>query len=539
LTGPAGSGKTHLLNSYIKFLKDKHVEVGITASTGIAATHMGGTTIHSWTGMGIKDSVTRADISELKTRKYLRDRFSRTQVLVIDEVSMLHHFRLDLINQICQEMRDVSLPFGGMQVILCGDFFQLPPIARLGEPEAFFVYESKVWPEANFKICYLEEQHRQKDQDFLRILNEIRANNLSSESRLHLESRRGDLDHEPTRLHTHNANVDEINHRELEKLACQGREFMMTSRGNKNLVEVIKKSCLAPTTLKLKVGAKVMFVKNNFEEGFVNGTLAHVTGFDHEGPIVKTATGKTIHVKPTNWLIEEEGKTKASLTQYPLRLAWAITVHKSQGMSLDAVEVDLSKSFERGMGYVALSRVRSLQGLKILGLNENALLVRADVLDFDNGLRRQSNKHLAELLALSNEEKKSRQENFLYEIAPQVDKHGRVKKVKVNTLDETRKMFEAGMNLNEIASFRGLKTETVLDHLENILANDPKLDLRPLENEMSQTKFKKIYRAFNDIYGDNRDLSLSPVMKSLGGDSSGISYAELRLVRLFLKKRGL
>jgi len=553
LTGPAGSGKTHLLNKYINFLKDNYVDVGITASTGIAATHMGGTTIHSWTGMGIKDSLTKFDLEELKTRKYLKDRFDRTQVLVIDEVSMLHHYRLDLIDQICRHMKNIDKPFGGMQVILCGDFFQLPPIARSGEPLAQFAYESEIWKTANFKICYLEEQHRQTDQAFLKVLNEIRKNNLSEAGMKHLTDRMktekgiparlNDISRsggEPTRLHTHNIDVDEINARELQKLSGQQREFKMETKGRKPLVDSLVKSCLAPECLKLKVGAKVMFVKNNFEEGFVNGTLGKVVSFTGEGPVVQIKNGRNIYVKPVSWMIEEDGQAKALIMQYPLRLAWAITVHKSQGMSLDAIEVDLSKSFEKGMGYVALSRVRSLDGLTLLGLNDMAVQVRGEVLDFDEEIKKVSNKHLVEMLSLSDADKLERQKKFLQKISPEKTRSGKIKKIKISTFDETRKMFEAGMNLNEIANGRGLSIKTVFDHIEKLLEEDPKLDIRQLENEISINKFTKIARAFRDIYGDNRELRLTPVMKVLENEGNkGYSFEDLRLVRLFLKKRGM
>jgi len=442
LTGPAGSGKTHLLNKYINFLKDNYVDVGITASTGIAATHMGGTTIHSWTGMGIKDSVNKGDLEELKSRKYLRDRFERTQVLVIDEVSMLNHFRLDLIDEICRYMKNVDKPFGGMQVILCGDFFQLPPIARFGEPAALFAYESEIWKKANFKICYLEEQHRQTDQNFLKVLNEIRKNNLSDDGLKYLKDRQNKKTFqgvEPTRLHTHNIDVDLINQKELEKLSSQQREYQMESKGRQPLVESLKKSCLAPENLKLKVGAKVMFVKNNFEEGYVNGTLGKVVAFDCDGPVVQIKNGRNIHVKPVSWMIEEDGKPKATIGQYPLRLAWAITVHKSQGMSLDAIEVDLSKSFERGMGYVALSRVRSLDGLTLLGLNDMAVQVRGEVLDFDDEIKKVSNKHLAEMHALIDTDREEKQKKFLQRVSPARTASGKIKKIKISTFEETRK----------------------------------------------------------------------------------------------------
>jgi ATP-dependent DNA helicase PIF1 len=543
LTGPAGSGKTFVLNRYINFLKDNYVDVGITASTGIAATHMGGTTIHSWTGMGIKDSVTKGDLEELKTRKYLRDRFDRTQVLVIDEVSMLHHFRLDLIDEICRHMKNMDKPFGGMQVILCGDFFQLPPIARFGEPAALFAYQSEIWKTANFKICYLEEQHRQTDQAFLKVLNEIRKNNLSEAGMKHLTDRQNKKTFqgiEPTRLHTHNIDVDLINQRELEKLSGQQREYQMEMKGRKPLVDALVKSCLAPENLKLKVGAKVMFVKNNFEEGFVNGTLGKIISFTGDGPVVQIKNGRNIHVKPVSWMIEEDGKPKATIGQYPLRLAWAITVHKSQGMSLDAIEVDLSKSFEKGMGYVALSRVRSLEGLTLLGLNDMAVQVRGEVLDFDEDIKKVSNKHLAEMISLTNVEKEKKQAEFLKRISPDRTRSGRIKKIKISTFEETRKMFDAGMNLNEIANGRGLSIKTVFDHIEKLLDEDPRLDIRSLENEISVNKFKKIYKAFNDIYGDNRELRLTPVMKVLEKEGgTGYSFEDLRLVRLFLKKKGM
>ncbi len=534
LTGPAGSGKTHLLNSYIKFLKDNHVEVGITASTGIAATHMGGTTIHSWAGIGIKDLLSQSDLDELQERKYLRDRFSRTQVLIIDEVSMLHHYRLDLVDQVCRTMKNPQEPFGGMQVILCGDFFQLPPITKADEKEGLFVYESDSWKAAQFRICYLEEQHRQTDGDFIKILNEIRRNDLSAESLNHLKRQQHKTEQltDATILHTHNIDVDEINALELSKLKGQQREYNMEQKGKGVLVEFLKKSCLAPETLKLKVGAKVMFVKNNFEEGYVNGTLGTVVGFEADGPIVQTFSGKNIQVRPTSWTIEEEGKAKATIGQYPLRLAWAITVHKSQGMSLDAVEVDLSKTFERGMGYVALSRVRSLAGLKLRGINEKAVQVRGDVLDFDSHLKQLSNKHLAELHQLSEKEKKALQAEFLKSIT-------QVRNKKLNTVDETYKMYEAGMSIKEICEARGLKADTIIEHLEKLLEEYPNLDLRPIEKEISPTKFKKIYRAFHDIYGENRELLLGPVHKHLGGSPSGISFSDLRMVRLLLKQKGM
>jgi uncharacterized protein YpbB len=238
-------------------------------------------------------------------------------------------------------------------------------------------------------------------------------------------------------------------------------------------------------------------------------------------------------------MIEEDGKPKATIGQYPLRLAWAITVHKSQGMSLDAIEVDLSKSFEKGMGCVALSRVRSLDGLTLLGLNDTAVQVRGEVLDFDEEIKKVSNKHLAEMHALTDTDRQEKQKKFLQRVSPARTASGKIKKVKISTFEETRKLLDAGMNLNEIANGRGLSIKTIFDHIEKLLDEDPKLDIRNLESEISVSKFKKIYKAFNDIYGDNRELRLTPIMKILGGENSGFLFEDLRLVRLFLKKKGM
>src|SRR3990167_2891381 len=366
LTGAAGSGKTFVLKEYISYLQNLGTDLGITASTGIAATGMGGVTIHSWSGIGIRDSLDKSDLQEIAEKKHIKNKVKKASVLIIDEISMLHHFRLDLIDRIVREVKNSEEPFGGMQVVFCGDFFQLPPIKRMGGEEVFFAYHSDAWKSLNLKVCYLSEQHRQNDIEYLKVLNDIRGNSVSDKTMEILKTRFDKkAANEPTKLYSHNKNVDTENESELTKISGKVFEYKMQERGRKNLVEGLKKSCLAPETLRLKEGAKVMFVKNNFEE-----------------IEVKTFSGKIIKVERESWRIEEDGKSRAEIIQYPLRLAWAITVHKSQGMSLDAAEVNLSASFERGMGYVALSRVRSLEGLFLRGLNGMALQVNEEVLEF-------------------------------------------------------------------------------------------------------------------------------------------------------------
>ena len=421
LTGAAGSGKTYVLNKYIEYLKKNKVGVGITASTGIAATHINGVTIHSWCGIGIKDALTEEDITDLVDNYDLRMKFWGTKVLVIDEISMLHAYRLDMIDRVCRAFKNKPLPFGGLQIIFCGDFFQLPPVTR-GMEDGSFAYKSTVWQEMDLKTCYLSEQHRQSDDSLLQILDDIRGNKVNDDTLNFIESR---YEKEPegfatsTKLYTHNIDVDAINSRELSKINEPEKSYQMTGEGDRELVRFLRKSCLAPETLSLKIGAVVMFVKNNFDKGFVNGTLGKVVGFEKESnyPIVEIKSGVKITVIPENWIVERNDVTIASITQIPLRLAWAITIHKSQGMSLDAVEIDLSKSFVPGMGYVALSRARTLTGIKLIGMNNMALKINSEVFAMDVKLKENSEKHEDYLLGMDEKEKKKRQEEFTKSIS--------------------------------------------------------------------------------------------------------------------------
>jgi hypothetical protein len=224
----------------------------------------------------------------------------------------------------------------------------------------------------------------------------------------------------PTKLYTHNLDVDSINATELKKIEKPSHTFPMITRGKRELIDTLKKGCLAPEELVLKEGALVMFIKNNPQKGYVNGTLGIVYGFDANGyPKVQAYDGRELLASPTSWVVEEEGTTLAEICQIPLRLAWAITVHKSQGMSLDNAEIDLSKSFAYGMGYVALSRVKSLNGMRLLGINPNALMVDSNVAKFDEELKKLSREEAMSLDQLDKEEIVKLKEEYLEEIIPQ------------------------------------------------------------------------------------------------------------------------
>jgi ATP-dependent exoDNAse (exonuclease V) alpha subunit len=392
LTGPAGSGKTFLLNQYITYLRKRKIGVAVTASTGIAATHIGGRTIHSWAGIGIKDRLSPGDIHSLTKKSYLKKQFEKTEVLVIDEISMLHAHRLDIIDKVCRAFKKNVLPFGGIQIVMSGDFFQLPPISS-DEEEAEFVYKSNIWPEMDLHVCYLDEQHRQNDKNITQVLKSLREDKVSAETVKLLTDRMNQeikTQVRPVRLFTHNIDVDLINNAELKKITNPEYSYSMTSEGESKLVESLKKNCLVPEDLILKEGALVMFVKNKFTNEkvvYVNGTMGIVIKFDENNfPIVRLNSGKEILVTPDSWTIDNEDRVLAKINQIPLRLAWAITVHKSQGMTLEAAEIDLSRSFGYGMGYVALSRLTSLEGLYLLGINDMAYKLDPRVFAYEKEL---------------------------------------------------------------------------------------------------------------------------------------------------------
>jgi ATP-dependent exoDNAse (exonuclease V) alpha subunit len=501
LTGQPGSGKTHTVNRYLRDLAQAGVDVAYTASTGIAATHGHGVTIHAWSGIGVREALMRRDLDVLASNRRLAARIEKTSVLIIDEVSMLPPRALTLADTVCRHIRATNAPFGGMQVVLVGDFFQLPPVIRrrfdssalpLAEEDAdsssAFAHASAAWRDLDPMVCYLSEQHRQDDQPFLDILDAIRSNACTGIHRERLAARMVDRDQLPpsrTRLFTHNAAVDEINQQQLAKLDGETHTFAMTAKGAKPSIDALKRGCLSPDEFAVKKNAVVMFTKNDPAGRYVNGTLGTVEDFDSEtgSPIVRTRSGKRIFAEPVTWKIEENGKERASVTQIPLRLAWAITVHKSQGMSLDAAVIDLSRAFEYGQGYVALSRLRSLSGLHLLGLNERALLVHPAAIDTDAEFRRASHDALQVLERLGPDELAQRHAAFLedcgasgteaapksYDMASLRKAHGKAYAPWTETEEQDlRRRHQAGESVGAIAERLGRKPGAIRSRLKKL-----------------------------------------------------------------------
>jgi ATP-dependent exoDNAse (exonuclease V) alpha subunit len=529
LTGEPGSGKTHTINLYIKYLREHGLEVAVTASTGIAATHLGGMTIHSWSGIGIKKTLSNYDLENLRSKSNLVSRAQKTTTLVIDEISMLDAQTLSTVNTAVSALRYSDKPFGGMQVIFVGDFFQLPPVTR-GEETTKFAFESGAWQAVNPVICYLSEQHRQQDPKFLSLLSAIRSKTQSNfDVHQVLSTRKVDIKIEEsvTRLYSHNLDVGLVNEQKLEKLPAEQHKFQMTHTGNKKIVEQLQKSCLSPETLVLKKGARVMFTKNNPVEGFVNGTLGEVIDFENGAPVVKTSNGREILVPQMDWELSDGVKTLATITQFPLRLAWAITVHKSQGMTLDAAVMDLSAAFEYGQGYVAISRVRSLSSLYLLGINDKALQVHPDISQTDIEFKYKSKKALNALSKYGEQELLKKHQKFILNNGGSLTKVA--PKKLTSTYDQTLELYIAGKTISQIAKTRKFTEGTIISHLEKLKAENKisSKDLTRIITKDLSKKLPEIHKVFNELGTEK----LSPVFQKLNGK---YSYDELKLARLMV-----
>ena len=554
LTGSAGAGKTYTLNQYINYLKARKVTVAITASTGIAATHMNGMTIHTWAGIGIKDAISEDELKRMKERKYLKEHLENAQVLIIDEISMLHAKQLNLVNKVLKYFKESEEPFGGIQVIAAGDFFQLPPVGKKEERNRDkFCFMSDAWVEAKFRVCYLTEQHRQGNDYLNDILNAIRAQRISPEHIQALKQTRdqgiGDIF---TRLYTHNMDVDSINFKHLNEIDQESRQFDAQCDGNDKLIETLKSSVRAPENLTLKKHAKVMFVKNNFDLGYINGSLGEVIAFEEDDeygvlPKVKLTDGTTLTVEPETWSVDnDEGKTIASFQQIPLRLAWAITIHKSQGMTLETAEINLANTFEKGQGYVALSRLKTLNGLKLLGLNDQALELDSLAIKADRRfqeLSAEADEHFADADCTVQHKAFIRHCGGTlneYEIErneKKIAKTGSKQNFASATLDETRALFEDGYEIQDIAVERGLTPATIINHLGR-LHKEQALDISVANpGEESVEQVRKIYKRLNkrkeaDHFNDDGSIKLRPIVELT---NPRMGYDQVRLALLFVE----
>ena len=553
ITGSAGTGKTYLLNQYIFYLKSRKIIPTVVAPTGIAASHLQGQTIHSFFSLGIRDTVDDYYVESLLEKKYLQTRFSKLKVLIVDEISMVSPEIFTSMDRILRAFKENDLPFGGVQTILSGDFFQLPPISKVPKDKRF-AWQSASWKELSLKTCYLQEKFRQDDNVLISILDDIRSGNISTQSyellntRVHKDLETGFT---PTKLYTHNMDVDRINIQELNKLQNPSHSFAYKSEGKASNIEKIFKSSLVLETIELKKDAVVMFIKNNHELGYVNGTTGVVVDFDKETqlPIVKTSHGHLIKTPLEDWTMENDsGNIVAKVSQIPLKLAWAITIHKSQGMTLDSAEIDLSKTFEVGQGYVALSRIKNIEGLRLMGFNDLALAVDPLILHIDDRIKGASQKATDEISALSSQNLEEIFKAYIQSIdgitdISKIEAQEAIlkseKKIVANSVTpthiQTKELLEGSNSIEELATARGMSKGTIMNHLKILKETDHEIDLEKFMPNaeictlVNRAVEKIKIRNTPDDFSENGQIRLKPIFVEL---DSKVEYDDIKMALL-------
>ncbi|XP_044225290.1 ATP-dependent DNA helicase PIF1 isoform X1 [Thunnus albacares] len=391
-TGSAGTGKSFLLKRIMGSLPPKSTFA--TASTGVAACHIGGTTLHNFAGIG-SGSAPLEQCIELAQRPGVLQHWTSCRHLIIDEVSMVESQFFDKLESVARSVRRSTEPFGGIQLIVCGDFLQLPPVSK-GKEKASFCFQARSWRKVIQVNMELTEVRRQTDQSFISLLQAVRVGRVTEEvtaklmgSAYHHIEKDGIL---ATRLCTHKDDVELTNENKLQQLPGSVRIFEALD-SDPALVKTIDAHSPVGRLLQLKVGAQVMLTKNlDVARGLVNGARGVVVAFEsgkHGLPHVRFLCGVTEVLKPERWVFKSGGGIHLSRQQLPLKLAWAISIHKSQGMTLDCVEISLARVFESGQAYVALSRARTLEGLRVMDFDPSVVRADPDVLLFYRKLRKE------------------------------------------------------------------------------------------------------------------------------------------------------
>lgn len=447
-TGSAGTGKSVLMRAIIAQLRHKYRSepdrVAITASTGLASCILEGQTLHSWAGIGLGKEPAPELVKKVKRNPKSRQRWQRTKVLIIDEISMVDGQLFDKLEQIARTIRNNGRPFGGIQLVFTGDFFQLPPVPDRNT-EAKFVFEAVNWATCIQHTILLTHVFRQKDEEFAKMLNEMRLGKMSPGTIRAFKSLSRPLnfkdDLEATELYPRREEVENANQNRMRRLSGQTMTFSAIDTGvqDLNVRKNLLANFIAPETLEIKKGAQVMLIKN-IDAQLVNGSLGIVQSFMDEGtfftykedeptfltaqddgdnkeeiaaarekiqaarmkanaagstrcwPMVRfnlaDGTSRDVLCTPDEWKTEaQNGEIIAKRTQVPLILAWALSIHKAQGQTLNRVKVDLGKVFEKGQAYVALSRATSKEGLQVLRFDERKVMVHQKVLHFYSKLR--------------------------------------------------------------------------------------------------------------------------------------------------------
>lgn len=386
LTGYAGSGKSFLTRHFLKYRDRKHFP--IVASTGAAAVLVGGRTFHSFFGLGILEGGLEATIQRaLKDRRLLK-RLREMEGFVLDEVSMISGPTLSVAEIICRRARESSLPWGGARAIVVGDFAQLPPVNPHSRSKDWAFLE-ETWERSKFVPVILKEILRSEDRDFVEMLNFIREGVVNDSVRAYLDHRLDEdvTESRATHLFPHRNRAEQLNLQKLGEIDTPEIQFATRYAGNLRAIETLKKQAPIPELLQIKPSALVMLRVNDPAFRFVNGSTGIIQSIHEEKLLIELKNHKVVEIEPCAFsLLDAEGEVLATAINFPIQLAYATTIHKAQGATLDSMVCDLRNLWEPGQAYVALSRLKSGEGLTLMGWDEASIRVDPQVLEFYRGL---------------------------------------------------------------------------------------------------------------------------------------------------------
>lgn len=402
LTGPGGTGKSHLLKIFIErynkinILSDSEKELYVTSTTGISSLLINGKTLHSYAGIGLGNKSYDFYIDKIKKNYKLKNRWRNTKILIIDEISMLEPELFEKLEIIARKVRNNEKKFGGIQLILSGDFLQLPPVNSNK-----LCFESNIWSDIIDKTFYFQENLRQDNKEFQDILNKIRLGNVDEDVKNCLTScinrNKTNLLIEPTILYSKRHMVKDYNSNKLSLLSNNDKQLYKSRIEYKNIkdeykeayTEIINKMCDIESEIELKIGTQVMLVVNGIDDNLANGSIGKIIKFDNNYPVVLFTNGIEKLITEYKWSLSDDNKKEPNVYKFqiPLVLAWAITIHRAQGATLDYIETDLGYSiFEYGQVYVVLSRVKTKEGIFIKNINFNKIKANPKAIEFYNNL---------------------------------------------------------------------------------------------------------------------------------------------------------
>jgi ATP-dependent DNA helicase PIF1 len=515
LTGAAGTGKSFLLDQYLrgKGLDD----FPIVASTGAAAVIVGGRTFHSFFGLGIMEGGPQMAVDNALRSRRVRNRLQRASCVIIDEVSMLSGSTLMAAEAVAQRARERSEPWGGLRIIVVGDFAQLPPVTSGQQKDWGFLHP--VWEKSDFEPALLTTVMRTQDTDFLDILNFIRDGVVNDRVHQFLERHifTDNTSLDATRLYPHRAKADEYNWHRLQALL--GKEYAVQTEyaGDEKYLERAKKSLPIPDTLLLKVGALIMMRRNDVsgENKFVNGSLGHVQGVEEDVLHVRLFTGEDIEVAKYKFsVLDGDGHDVMSAWNFPVSLAWATTIHKAQGATLDRMIVDLHQLWEPGQAYVALSRVRSADGLFIERWSKESIRADALVTSFYDSLSDRASRYTP---------------RPFFNVTKQTEESPRSSLTMSERIAMTRSLLQERKDLAFIATQCGMTVGTVLKYIEKLIGQGTVPSISYL---VENTKYVDKIRALYEERG------LQSMREAFDAFEGKISYDDLKLVKVVMMAEG-